>query len=158
MFQINSYAVIWKTCICLKRKALNSCKSQLAHWQQNRGREQNAEVLRWLTGILIRFKSEWALRYETRARASSPGKFTVFVLDAALVGAVAARLGLELDVAELQHSCHQLQHGLHFILHKTHDLHCILGRETNRWYQGRNVNPHRHQYNSTKFSSVTITW
>lgn len=62
-------------------------------------------------------------------RASCPGKFTVFVLDAALVRPVAARLRLELDVAELQHGCHQLQHRLHFVLHKTHDLHGILGRE-----------------------------
>lgn len=82
-------------------------------------------------------------------RASCPGKFTVFVLDAALVRPVAARLRLELDVAELQHGCHQLQHRLHFVLHKTHDLHGILGRENktkqkkNECYQVRNVNPHR---------------
>lgn len=85
-------------------------------------------------------------------RDSSPGKLTVFVLDAALVHPVAARLGLELNVAELQHSCHQLQHRLHFILHKTHDLHGILGREwkKNRCYQVRNVNPRRHKSNKTK--------
>lgn len=59
---------------------------------------------------------------------SSPGKLTIFVLDAALVCPIAARLRLELDVAELQHGCHQLQHRLHFILHKAHDLHGILGR------------------------------
>lgn len=88
-------------------------------------------------------------------RDSSPGKLTVFVLDAALVCPVAARLGLELNVAELQHSCHQLQHRLHFILHKTHDLHGILGREWKkkeelRCYQVRNVNPRRHKSNKTK--------
>lgn len=37
-------------------------------------------------------------------------KPTIFVLNAALVGAVTARLWLELNVAELQHGCHQLQH------------------------------------------------
>lgn len=53
---------------------------------------------------------------------------TVFVLDATLVGAVAARLRLELNVAQLQHGCHQLQHRLHLVLHEAHDLHGILGR------------------------------
>lgn len=61
---------------------------------------------------------------------------TVFVLDATLVGAVAARLRLELNVAQLQHGRHQLQHRLHLILHEAHDLHGILGRaERKRLWQ-----------------------
>lgn len=61
------------------------------------------------------------------AAHSSSVKLTVFVLDAALVSAVAARLRLELDVAELQHGRHQLQHRLHLVVHEAHDLHGILG-------------------------------
>lgn len=59
---------------------------------------------------------------------------TVLVFDAALVEAVGAGLGLELDVAEFQHGGHQLQHRLHLVLHETHDLHGIL-RESRKHKQ-----------------------
>jgi len=61
-------------------------------------------------------------------------KLTIFVFNAALIGAVTARLGLELNVAELQHGRHQLQHRLHLVLHKAHNLHGILeGDNTKQW-------------------------
>ncbi len=64
---------------------------------------------------------------------------TVFVFNATLVGAVTARLWLELNVAELQHGRHQLQHRLHLVLHEAHDLHGILGGQKGRSHRSADV-------------------
>lgn len=54
-------------------------------------------------------------------------KPTIFVFDATFICTITARLWLELNVAEFQHSSHQLQHRLHLVLHEAHNLHGILG-------------------------------
>lgn len=73
------------------------------------------------------------------ASSSSPVTPTVFVFNATLVGAVAARLWLELNVAELQHRRHQLQHRLHLVLHEAHNLHGILGGQKGRSHRSAGV-------------------
>lgn len=55
-----------------------------------------------------------------------PARLTVFIFDFALIQAIHSRLGLELDVPQLQDGGHDFQDRLGFVVREAHDLHGVL--------------------------------
>lgn len=94
----------------------------------------------WLSKI-IKIKLEII-----RQGAKTPVKCTIFIFDAALIRAITAWFRLELNVAELQHSCYQLQHRLHLVFHETHDLHGILREQNNTQTQVRSADVNKSEF------------